>query len=310
MILSSRLLQLFLVFLCVGWLTSVPASAQNSAQATKKLKIYISVDMEGVAGVVTADQLGPAGFEYERFRHFMTNETLAAIRAAKESGATEVVVSDSHGNGESLLIDEFPKDVRIVRSWPRHGGMMAGVDSSFDAALFIGYHASTTNVRGVRAHTFSSAHLTRVTLNGNAVTEGEFNASFAGALGVPVIFASGDDAALEELKSRLGKIETAETKKSLSFHSAETITPEASCEKIAAGVKAALKRLAEFKPYVVRTPVTLEISFKNYTPPEMLSYLRSVQRVDSHTIRFVGKDMAEVSDFVDVVDGYSPDLAP
>ncbi len=307
---SKRVLHLLLVFLCGGWLAALPANGQNLAQTQKKLKIYISADMEGVAGVVTADQLGPAGFEYERFRHFMTNETLAAIRAAKESGATEVVVSDSHGNGESLLIDEFPKDVRIVRSWPRHGGMMAGLDASFDAALFIGYHASTTSVRGVRAHTFSSAHLTRVALNGNAVTEGEFNAAFAGAVAVPVIFASGDDAAVEELKSRLGKIETAETKKSLGFHSAETITPEASCEKIAAGVKAALKRLGEFKPYVIKTPVTLEISFKNYMPAEMLSYLRSVQRVDSHTIRFVGKDMAEVSDFVDVVDGYSADLAP
>jgi D-amino peptidase len=293
-----------------GWFLVPAAEPQTSAQPAKKLKIYISVDMEGIAGVVTADQLGPAGFEFERFRHFMTNETLAAVRAAKESGATEIVVSDSHGNGESLLIDEFPKDVRIIRSWPRHGGMMAGLDQSFDAALFVGYHASTTNVRGVRAHTFSSAHLTRVTLNGNAVTEGEFNASFAGALGVPAIFASGDDAAMEELKSRLGNIETAVTKRSLSFHSAETLTPEASCERIGAGVKAALNRLRDFKPYVVKTPVTLEITFKNYTPAEMISYLRSVQRVDSHTIRFIGKDMAEVSDFVDVVDGYSPDLAP
>lgn len=310
MIRSRKVLRLFLVFLCSGWLAVPPARTQSSAQTPKKLKIYISVDMEGVAGVVTADQLGPAGFEYERFRRFMTNETLAAIRIAKESGATEVVVSDSHGNGESLLIDEFPKDVRIVRSWPRHGGMMGGLDASFDAAMFIGYHASTSNVRGVRAHTFSSAHLTRVILNGNAVTEGEFNASFAGAMGVPVIFASGDDAAIEELKSRLGKIETAETKRSLGFHSAETITPEASCEKIAAGVRTALKRVSEYKPYVVKTPVTLEISFKNYMPAEMLSYLRSVQRVDSHTIRFVGKDMAEVSDFVDVVDGYSADLTP
>jgi D-amino peptidase len=308
--LTRRVVRLFFVVLCGCWLAAPTTRAQNSAQTPKKLKLYISVDMEGIAGVVTADQLGPAGFEYERFRHFMTNETLGAIRAAKESGATEIVVSDSHGNGESLLIDEFPKDVRIVRSWPRHGGMMAGLDASFDAALFVGYHASTTNARGVRAHTFSSAHLTRVVLNGNAVTEGEFNAAFAGALGVPVIFASGDDAAMEELKSRLGAIETAETKKSLGFHSAETITPAASCEKIAAGVKAALKRLAEFKPYVVKTPVTLDISFKNYTPAEMLSFLRSVQRVDSHTIRFVGKDMSEVSDFVDVVDGYSADLTP
>jgi len=306
---SRRAGRLFLM-LAVSWFLNSTAKPQTSAPTAKKLKIYISVDMEGVAGVVTADQLGPTGFEYERFRQFMTNETLAAVRAAKESGATEIAVSDSHGNGENLLIEEFPKDVHIIRSWPRHGSMMAGVDASFDAALFIGYHASTTNPRGVRAHTFSSAHFTRVALNGNAVTEGEFNAAFAGALGVPVIFASGDDAAVEELKSKLGSIETAETKKSLSFHSAETLTPEASCERIAAGVKSALERLHDFKPYTVRTPVTLEISFKNYTPAQMLSYLRSVQRVDSHTIRFVGKDMAEVSDFVDMVDGYSPDLAP
>jgi D-amino peptidase len=305
---SYRAVRVSLLAIVLFSFVNPPARPQ--AAGSKKLKIYISVDMEGVAGVVTADQLGPGGFEYEHFRHFMTNETLAAVSAANQSGATEIVVSDSHGNGESLLIDEFPKGVRIVRSWPRHGGMMAGLDLSFDAALFIGYHASTTNMRGVRAHTFSSAHLTRVSLNANAVTEGEFNAAFAGALGVPVIFASGDDAALEELKSRLGNIETAETKKNLSFHSAETLTPEASCERIGAGVKAALIRLHEFKPYIVKTPVTLEISFKNYMPAQMLSYLRTVQRVDSHTIRFVGKDMAEVSDFVDVVDGYSPDLAP
>jgi D-amino peptidase len=305
-----RICRVVFVVSALSWLIGPAAKSQTPASAAKKLKIYISVDMEGVAGVVTADQLGPGGFEYERFRHFMTNETLAAVNAARGAGATEIVVSDSHGNGESLLIDEFPKEVRIVRSWPRHGGMMAGLDSSFDAALFVGYHASTTNIHGVRAHTFSSAHLTRVSLNGNAVTEGEFNAAFAGALGVPVIFASGDDAAMEELKSRLGNIETAETKKNLSFHSAETLTPEASCEKIGASVKAALARLHDFNLYVTKTPVTLEISFKNYMPAQMLSYLRIVQRVDSHTIRFVGKDMAEVSDFVDVVDGYSPDLEP
>jgi D-amino peptidase len=305
-----RAVRVFLFAAVISLFFHPAAKPQAAASPAKKLKIYISVDMEGIAGVVTADQLGPTGFEYERFRHFMTNETMAAVYAAKESGATEILVSDSHGNGESLLIDEFPKYVRVVRSWPRHGGMMAGLDSTFDAALFIGYHASTTNMRGVRAHTFSSAHLTRVSLNGNAVTEGEFNAAFAGALGVPVIFASGDDAAMEELKSRLGNIETAETKKSLSFHSAETLTPEASCEKIAAGVKVAVARLRDFTPYTIKTPVTLEISFKNYMPAQMLSYLRTVQRVDSHTIRFVGKDMAEVSDFVDVVDGYSPDLTP
>jgi D-amino peptidase len=297
-------------FLLAGLAAQQKASAQTASDSAKKLKVYISVDMEGVAGVVTADQLLPNGFEYERFRHFMTNETLAAVRAANEAGASDIVVSDSHGNGENLLIEEFPKEVRIVRAWPRHGGMMAGLDSSFNVAFFIGYHASTTNSKGVRAHTFSSARYTRVALNGNAVTEGEYNAAYAGAKGVPVIFASGDDAAMEEIKARLGNIEIVETKKSLSFHSAETLTPAASCDRIFAGVKSALTRLHDFKPYVIKTPVTLEITFKNYTPAELLSYLRSVQRVDSHTIRFVGKDMDEVDDFEEFVANYNSDLAP
>jgi D-amino peptidase len=296
--------------LVLGPVATRRASAQAPEDPAKKWKVYISVDMEGVAGAVTADQLGPSGFEYERFRHFMTDETLSAVRAANEAGANEIVVSDSHGNGENLLIEEFPKNVRIVRSWPRHGGMMAGLDSSFSAAIFIGYHASTTNPKGVRAHTFSSAHYARVTLNGNAVTEGEYNAAYAGAKGVPVIFVSGDDAAVEEIKSRLGNIESVETKKSLGFHSAETLTPAASCDNIYSGVKAAFGRIHDFKPYAIKTPVTLEITFKNYTPAELLSYLRSVERVDSHTIRFVGKDMDEVDDFEEFVGNYNADLAP
>jgi D-amino peptidase len=297
-------------FLLLGLAAQRKAAAQTAGDSSKKLKVYISVDMEGVAGTVTADQLIPSGFEYERFRRFMTDETMAAVRAANEAGAGEIVVSDSHGNGENLLIEEFPKNVRIVRSWPRHGGMMAGLDSSFSAAIFIGYHASTTNPKGVRAHTFSSAHYARVTLNGNAVTEGEYNAAYAGAKGVPVIFVSGDDVAVAEIKSRLGDIESVETKKSLGFHSAETLTPGVSCEKINLGVKSALSRLHDFKPYVIKTPVTLEITFKNYTPAELLSYLRSVERVDSHTIRFVGKDMDEIDDFEEFVGNYNADLAP
>ena len=188
--------------------------------------------------------------------------------------------------------------------------MMAGLDSSFRAAIFIGYHASTTNPTGVRAHTFSSAHYARVALNGNAVTEAEFNAAYAGAKGVPVIFASGDDAAVAEIKSRLGNIEIIETKKSLSFHSAETLTPAASCDKIFAGVKTAMGRLHDFRPYVIKTPVTFEITFKNYMPAEVLSYLRIIQRVDSHTIRFVGKDMDEGEDFEEFVSNYGADLTP
>ena len=285
-------------------------SAAAAAESTP-LKVYISVDMEGIAGVVTADQLLPSGFEYERFRRFMTDEAVAAAKAAIAAGATEVLVSDSHGNGENLLIESFPKQVRLVRSWPRHGSMMAGLDSGFAAALFVGYHASTTNTHGVRAHTFSSAHFTRVALNGKAVTEGEFNAAYAGDLGVPVIFASGDDAAMAEIKGSLGdELGTVVTKRSLGFHSADSLVPAAAAEQIYSGVTDAMAHRGARKPYRVTHPVTLELSFKNYMPAEMLSYLRSVERVDSHTIRFKGRDMLEVQDFIDFVDRYTPDLAP
>jgi D-amino peptidase len=111
--------------------------------------------------------------------------------------------------------------------------------------------------------------------------------------------------AVAELKSRLGNIETVETKKALSFHSAETLTPEVAREKIGTGVKVALARIHDFKPYLIKTPVTLEITFKNYMPSEVLGYLRIVQRVDSHTIRFVGKDMDEVDDFEEFISNYS-----
>ena len=147
-------------------LASASLAIQPAETQPRGLKVHISVDMEGIAGVVTGDQLGPTGFEYARFREFMTREAMAAVTAAKEAGATEIVVADAHGNGENLLIEQFPPDVKIVRSWPRPLSMMGGVDASFDAAIFIGYHASTTSLAGVRAHTFSSATLTRVALNG------------------------------------------------------------------------------------------------------------------------------------------------
>ncbi|HEY2462732.1 MAG TPA: M55 family metallopeptidase [Steroidobacteraceae bacterium] len=294
----------------LGFALPAAVDAANSKAPAAPLKVYISVDMEGVAGVVTADQLLPSGFEYERFRRFMTDEAVAAVRGAQAAGATEVVVSDSHGNGESLMIELFPKDVRLVRSWPRHGEMMAGLDSSFAAALFVGYHASTTNPKGVRAHTISSAHFTRVALNGTAVTEAELNAAYAGAMGVPIVFVSGDDVAINEVTTRLGQMESVVTKKSLGFHSAESLTPAAACDKIYHGALSAVAHRDQRKPYVLSTPLTLDISFKNYTSAEILAYLHSVERTDAHSIRFVGKDMAEVMDFIVFLDYYNPDMTP
>lgn len=281
-----------------------------SALAQDGLKIYISADMEGVVGVVTGEQLGPGGFEYERFRQFMTNEVNAAIDAARAAGAVEFVVSDSHGNGQNLLIEQLPDDVTIIRSWPREHSMMAGIDDTFDGVIFIGYHASTNNTRGVRAHTMSSANITSVRLNGMTMTEGSMNAAIAGHFGVPVIMVSGDDIAVAENQVIIGDVEGAVVKWASGFHSARTLTPEAGYEVIRTRTKSAIDRIADFEPYVLETPIELELSLKHYQPVELLAYLSNVERINSHTIRFVGEDITEVMNFLTVVTSYRIDLQP
>ena len=291
--------------LSVLFAITVVAHAQE-----KRMKIYISVDMEGVAGVVTADQLTPQGFEYERFRDFMTKEVNAAIEGAIAAGAGEIVVSDSHGNGENLLIEKLPKNVTLVRSWPRPLMMMQGIDETFSGAIFIGYHASTGNPQGVRAHTMSSANLADVRLNGVSVPEAGVNAAIAGEFNVPVIMVSGDDAAVKETTGLLGDIEGAVVKWNYGFHSARTMTPEASCDLIREKAKTAVGRIKQFKPYKVSAPIQLDVRFKNYRPAELLSYLSIVERTDSHSIRFTGKTMTEVSKFIEFIMNYEPGLAP
>ena len=292
-------------------LTAVPSILPTAAAGVQQgLKVYISADMEGVVGVVTGDQLGPTGFEYGRFREFMTREVLAAIEAARTAGATEILISDSHGNGENLLIEMFPQDVTVVRSWPRPLMMMQGIDESFDAAILLGYHASTHNPEGVRAHTISSARLADVRLNGRSVSEAGLSAAIAGHFGVPVVMISGDDAAVAEAQAMLGDIEGAVVKWNYSFHSARTMMPEAAHRLIAEKVQAALRRLDTFDPFVLDAPVTLEVRFKSYRPPEMLAYLPIVDRVDAHTVRYVGDNMVEISKFIEFLTTYNAGLVP
>ncbi|MEP6767737.1 MAG: M55 family metallopeptidase [Acidobacteriota bacterium] len=296
---------------CRVSLLAVAAVVLLSAGAlAAPVRVYISVDMEGIAGVVTEDQLGPAGFEYAKFREFMTEETLAAIDGARAAGATEFVVSDSHGNGESLLIEKFPKDVQIVRAWPRPLAMMQGIDDSFAAAMFIGYHASTTSMGGVRAHTMSSAHLADIRLNGLSVPETGINAAIAGSFRVPIVLVTGDDVIGREASALIPGIETAVVKWSYGFHSAKTMTPAAACDLIRTKARSAIARRAEIRPWTVKTPVDVEIRFKNYRPAEVLAYLSIVERIDAHAIRFRARDILEASRFLEFVTNYEPGLAP
>ena len=188
--------------------------------------------------------------------------------------------------------------------------MMQGIDSTFDAAVFLGYHAGTSNPDGVRAHTFSSTRLADVRLNGKSVPEGGVNAAIAGHFGVPVIMVSGDDATVEQIRSVIGDIEGAVVKWHFSFHSAKTMTPAASYELIGETIKKALRRLDDFEPFVVSTPVTLDVRFKNYRPSQILAYLPIVERTDSHSNRYVGIDMVDVSKFLQFMNGYNAGLEP
>ncbi|HEU4508028.1 MAG TPA: M55 family metallopeptidase [Pyrinomonadaceae bacterium] len=274
------------------------------------LKIYISADMEGVVGAVTGEQLGPQGFEYARFREFMTQEVNAAIEAAFAAGATEIVVSDSHGNGQNLLIEKLPKNILLVRAWPRPLMMMQGIDETFAGAIFLGYHTATTNTQGVRAHTISSARLADVRLKGISVSEAGINAAIAGHFNVPVIMISGDDAVVKETQALLGDVEGAVVKWASGFHSAKTIMPEAAYQLIREKVKTAIGRIKDFKPYKLAPPIQLDVRFKNYRPSEVLSYLSIVERTDAHSIRFSGKDMIEVSKFLEFIVTYDPNLEP
>ena len=272
------------------------------------LRIFISVDMEGIAGVVTGDQLSSSGFEYERFRGLMTEEANAAIAAARAAGATEFVVADSHGSMQNLLVEKLPADVQVVRGSPRPLGMMQGIDASFGGAIFIGYHASTTNPAGVRAHSFSSANLADVRLNGVSMTEGAWNAALAGHYGVPVIAVSGDEAAVAEVTAMVPGAAGAVVKWPYGFHAARTLTPQAARDAITAAVQRGMaKRPA---PYQVKAPLEVEIRFKSYRPSEILAYLPVVRRIDAHTVAYTAADMVEAYRFLEFVLTYQADLQP
>ncbi len=284
------------------------AGAPASAQAP--LRVYISADLEGVVGAVTPEQLGPGGFEYQRFREFMTAEVTAAIEGARAAGATEILVSDSHGNGQNLLIERLPDDVRVIRSWPRPLGMMEGIDSTFDAVLLVGYHAGATNMEGVRAHTFSSANYSAVRLNGTPVPEAVFNAAVAAHFGVPVVLITGDDVAVAELQAAVDGVEGAVVKRALGFHSAETLTPTAAQALIRRQAEVAVRNRDRASAVQMTTPVTVDLTFKNYRPAEVLAFLPNIDRVDARTVRFVGSDMLEVAAFMAFVGNYEAGLSP
>ncbi len=258
------------------------------------MKVYISVDMEGVACVTHPDHITLKGGDYGMARKWMTAEVNAAIEGALEAGATEVVVADSHGRMCNLLPDELHEDALLVRGSPRPLSMMAGLDESFDAVFFVGYHSMAGTLCGVLSHTFDAGSIYAMRLNGIAVGEPGVNAAIAGCLGVPVALSCGDDSLDAEVSALMPQTERVITKWAISWLSARNLTPKASQKRIRQGAKRALARLSEIKPWVLETPVRLEIDFIFPISPYIAADVPGVEPVNARTIAYTGADLLEI----------------
>jgi D-amino peptidase len=273
-----------------------PADALAQARA---FKVYISADMEGVGGVVTRQQTGRGQPEYEAFRELMTAEVNAAVEGAREAGATEIVVSDSHGSGQNILVAKLDPDARLVRAFPRALDMMHAVDGSFAAAVFIGYHAAEWQP-GILAHTMDG-NLTAIKLNGTTVGEPGFSAAIAGHFGVPVALIAGDQVTIAELKALVPAVEGAEVKHAYGRTSALSLHPSRSRQLIKERTRAALARVSSLAPYRVKTPITMDLSFKNQSTAEVAAMIPTVERTAPNSVRIVVPDMLAAARFVGVL---------
>src|SRR5688500_19182509 len=198
------------------------------------MKILIAVDMEGITGVTTWDQVTPGHAEYGRFRKLMTQDVNAAIRGAYDAGAEEVLVADGHWNGSNILIEELDPRARLNTGSPSPFSMMQGIDDSIDGVMFIGYHARNGSPSAILDHTWSSRTVANIWLNDMLTGEYGLNAALAGHFGVPVIMVSGDQTACAQVSELLGALETAVVKQATGRFAAGCLTPQAVQEMIVA----------------------------------------------------------------------------
>jgi D-amino peptidase len=284
----------FLVLVTVFYFLVWPVSAEAQA---KKPRIYISVDMEGIAHVVNA-QTAAGQFDYERGRRLMTAEVNAAIEGCLAAGAGEIVVSDSHGNAQNIIPEDLNEKAFLIRSFPRPLLQMEGIDSSFDGVIFIGYHPKEGTPEANLSHTIWGTKFAEIRVNGKAMSEALFNAAVAGHFGVPVIMVCGDQHVVKEASENFGPVETVLTKESLGFLSAKSAHPKVVQGEIRQKAERAVRRLKEMKPYTVEKPVVLDIAFKNIFDAETTAYLPWVKRTEGKTIRVEFKDMLEANRFI------------
>jgi D-amino peptidase len=200
-----------------------------------------------------------------------------------------------------VLIDKLPDDIRLVRGFPRPLEMMQGIDDSFAAAVFIGYHGSEWTSGAIRSHTISSARLLGVRLNGMEVSEGIYNAALAGEFGVPVAFVSGDRLAVAQMQTVIPTIEGAAVKEPYGYHSAMSVTPARGQGMIREGVARAMTKLGSLRPYRVAAPIELEVGFKFTIDAERAAFVPGLVRSDAHNVKGSFKDMVGITKLLQVL---------
>jgi len=263
------------------------------------MRLYISADIEGVAAVVSREHTRPGGFEYEAARDWMTRSVVAVCEAAHEQGVREIVVSDSHGNGQNLRPDALPDYVELVRSWPRPLGMMQGIERGrFDGAFLVGYHGAGSNSHGVLSHTLSSEFFHEVRINGVEASEATISAMIAGAFDVPILMVAGDDVAVAEMQASLGEVATAVLKHAYGSYSAIGPAPRVAEERLRRATLEGLSKVGATSPYKLDGPIELQIRLRTRFVAEWLSYLDGIERTDAYTIRRVLPDALSLSKFL------------
>lgn len=256
------------------------------------MRIYISIDMEGVAGVTHPSQIEIGRHDYEQARRWMTGEANAAIRGAFAGGAREVVVNDAHMTMRNLLLAELDPRAEVVTGSPKPRGMTEGIDLGFDGAFFVGYHAAAGRP-GVLNHSYNHEVVSDIRLNGEPAGELEVNSALAGQFGVPVVLVSGDNALCSTASKYLPGVETVPVKQAITRYAARSLTPAAAQEKIEQTATHAVERLArgEFKPVSTPTPVTMEIVFTYTAMADMAMMIPGVEQHGPLSVRFTQPDM-------------------
>ena len=256
------------------------------------MKVYISVDMEGVAGVTVGEQTFAGEREYERFRRLMTAEASAAVEGALAAGATEVIVNDSHGSMTNVLIEELHPAAKLISGCNKHLLQMEGIDQDFTAVMFIGYHQREGGGDGILSHTLRGGLVYEVRVQGRPVDEAAINAGIAGAFGVPVALIAGDDAVCRDVQELLPGVLSVPVKTAINRFTALSMTPERARGLIRTQAEEAVRTAAagRLRPYQVAGPVRFEVDFKNTSPAMMSTILPGVERIGPRSIALESDD--------------------